>query len=204
MCVRVAFFMPKARMLCRSTTATRKEKKVNATNPEMNLHPVGVVRSPIKTPMLSADETDLTLEDRMENIKAYHRKVQETICELVIAPKWADLLDGIEGFSHVLVLYWPHLIDPDRRNLRKVHPMGRKDLPLQGIFATCSPARPNPVLVSAAPLLERDRNVLKVKGFEAVDGSPIIDIKPYSKSYLQVDGLTVPDWMAQIHRELEL
>jgi tRNA (Thr-GGU) A37 N-methylase len=48
----------------------------------------------------------------------------------------------------------------------------------------------------------REKNVLKVRGFEAVDGSPIIDIKPYSKSYLQVANLTMPAWMEQIHREL--
>lgn len=169
----------------------------------MQLTPVGVVRSPIKKPMLAADAAGLSLEDRMENIKAYHRQVKETVCELVIEPGWAELLEGIEGFSHVLVLYWPHLIDPARRNLRKVHPMGRKDLPQQGIFATCSPARPNPVLVSAVPLVARNGNVLSVKGLEAVDGSPIIDLKPYSKSYLTVDQLKMPDWMEQIHRELE-
>ncbi|MGB5986962.1 MAG: tRNA (N6-threonylcarbamoyladenosine(37)-N6)-methyltransferase TrmO, partial [Desulfobacterales bacterium] len=45
----------------------------------------------------------------------------------------------MEGFSHIVVLYWPHLIDPKRRTLRKVHPMGRKDLPRQGIFAIRSP-----------------------------------------------------------------
>ena len=174
------------------------------TFPEMTLQPVGVVRSEIKTPMLSADEEDLSLTDRMENIKAYHRKVETSDCELVINPKWEELLNGIEGFSHVLVLYWPHLLDPARRNLRKVHPMGRKDMPRQGIFATCSPARPNPVLVSAVPLVARNGNVLTVKGLEAVDGSPIIDVKPYSKSYLKVDGLKIPAWMEQIYREMEI
>ena len=171
--------------------------------PEMILQPVGVVRSAIKTPMLSAGESDLSLNARMEKINAYHRQVEDCICELVIDPRWEELLDGIEGFSHVLVLYWPHLIDPVRRNLRKVHPMGRKDLPMQGIFATCSPARPNPVLVSAVPLVARTANVLTVKGLEAVDGSPIIDVKPYSKSYLTVEKLKMPEWMEQIHRELE-
>ncbi len=171
--------------------------------PAMTLAPVGVVRSPIKTPMLTAGEADLSLNERMDKIKAYHRRVDETVCELVVDPTWEELLDGIEAFSHILVLYWPHLIEPERRALRKIHPMGRKDLPLQGIFATCSPARPNPVLVSAVPLVAREKNVLKVRGFEAVDGSPIIDIKPYSRSYLQVENLSVPAWMEQIHRELE-
>ena len=171
--------------------------------PAVKLNPVGVVRSPIKRPMLAADEDGLSLQERMVDIKAYHRQVKETVCELVIDPQWAELLYGIEGFSHILVLYWPHLIDPARRQLRKVHPMGRKDLPLQGIFATCSPVRPNPVLLSAVVLLQRDDNVLKVKGFEAVDGSPVIDLKPYSKSYLQVENLRFPAWMERIHRELE-
>jgi tRNA-Thr(GGU) m(6)t(6)A37 methyltransferase TsaA len=154
--------------------------------------------------MMSADEADLTLTERMENVKAYHRRVEASICELVIDPQWEALLDGIDAFSHILVLYWPHLLDPSRRKLRKVHPMGRKDMPLQGIFATCSPARPNPVLVSAVPLVARKGNVLEVRGLEAVDGSPIIDVKPYSKNYLQVDGLKMPAWMEQLHRELEM
>ncbi|WP_419660621.1 conserved uncharacterized protein, UPF0066 [Desulfosarcina variabilis str. Montpellier] len=170
----------------------------------MQLNPVGVVRSEIKTPMLLAGESDLSLEMRMEKVKAHHREVESSISELVIDPDWEELLDGIEGFSHVLVLYWPHLLDPARRNLRKVHPMGRKDMPMQGIFATCSPARPNPVLVSAVSLVARKGNILEVKGLEAVDGSPIVDVKPYSRSYLQVDGMKMPDWMEQLHREMEI
>lgn len=165
---------------------------------KMQLIPVGEVRSEIKTPMLLAGESDIELQERNEKIQEYHEKVKHAVCEVVIYPQWIECLDGIEGFSHVLVLYWPHLVDPERRNLRKVHPMGRKDLPIQGIFATCSPARPNPVLVSAVKLLERDGNILRVEGLEAVDGSPIVDIKPYYGA----DNPTVPQWMIQIHRDL--
>lgn len=169
---------------------------------QMQLTPVGEVHSEIKTPILSAGESDIDLQKRKEEIREYHKQVENNICELFIFRQWAELLDGIEAFSHILVLYWPHLIDSQRRNLRKVHPMGRKDLPLQGIFATCSPARPNPVLVSAVPLLGRNGNVIKVKGLEAVDGSPIIDIKPYTWPYYGVANPTVPQWMIQIHKEL--
>ena len=107
--------------------------------PEMNLHPVGVVRNGIKEPMLTADEKGLKLKERMEKIKEYHHRTKDVISELVIKEELSDLLLGIEGFSHILVLYWPHLIAPERRGLKQVHPMGREDLPLQGIFATCSP-----------------------------------------------------------------
>lgn len=178
-------------------------EKIKNNWPEMQLTPVGVVRSEIKTPMLMAGNSDLELEERMEKIREYHQKVQNCTCELVISPQWVELLDGIEGFSHVLVLYWPHLIEPERRKLRKVHPMGRKDLPIQGIFATCSPARPNPILVSAVPLIKRNGTILKVKGLEAVDGSPIIDIKPFVKSYHSAENSIVPSWMEKLHRELE-
>ncbi|MCA1785276.1 MAG: TrmO family methyltransferase [Desulfobacteraceae bacterium] len=70
----------------------------------------------------------------------------------------------------------------------------RPPLPRQGIFATCSSARPNPVLVSAVPLLERHGNTLKARGLEAVDGSPVIDIKPYAASYYGAGNATVPEW----------
>ena len=169
----------------------------------MQLTPVGEVRSEIVTPMLSAGESDIELQERREQIRAYHKRVDNNICELFIFPQWAELLDGIEDFSHILVLYWPHLIDPKRRDLRKVHPMGRKDLPIQGIFATRSPARPNPILVSTVLLMAREANVLRVKGLEAVDGSPLIDLKPFVQSYDFVENTHSPEWMNQIQRELE-
>ena len=169
----------------------------------LHLTPVGEVHSPLKTPILQAGQADIELRERLEKIREHHRLVKETVSELVVFDPWGELLDGIEAFSHILVLYWPHLIDPERRNLRKVHPMGRKDLPLQGIFATRSPARPNPVLVSTVPLLQREGNVLEVKGLEAVDGSPLLDIKPYVEAYHGVEHPKVPEWMRRIHKDLE-
>ena len=168
----------------------------------MILTPIGRVHSDVKSPMLQAGESDLELAERMERIKAYYQQVENSVGQLVIFDAWADLLDGIEGFSHIMVLYWPHLIDPQRRNLRKVHPMGRKDMPLQGIFATRSPARPNPVLVSVVRLLARIGNTLKVAGLDAVDGSPIIDLKPYLKPHGDADRPTIPEWMVRLHRDL--
>ena len=170
--------------------------------PEMNLTPVGRVKNEIKTPTLHAGDSDIELRERMEQLKQSHRKIKNGLSRLEIFSPWEELLQGIQGFSHVLVLYWPHLIDPKRRDLKTIHPMGRKDLPRQGVFATCSPARPNPVLVSAVRLVKREGNVLTVQGLEAVDNSPVIDIKPYVTSYYGPAGATVPDWMEQIQREM--
>lgn len=170
---------------------------------KMTLNPVGIVKSEIKTPGLKANTNDIELQTKKDQLKEDHQIIQNNICELVVFPEFESLLDGIEDFSHILVLYWPHLIDPERRKLKKVHPMGRKDMPIKGIFSTCSPARPNPILVSAVELVERNRNILRVKGFEAVDNSPVIDIKPYSTSYYRVEDPIVPKWMAQISHEVE-
>jgi tRNA-Thr(GGU) m(6)t(6)A37 methyltransferase TsaA len=103
----------------------------------------------------------------------------------------------------LLVLYWAHLVKPEARSLTRVHPMGRKDLPLVGVFSTCSPARPNPVLVIAVRLLERDGNILRVEGLDAVDGSPVLDIKPYLPSYYAITDVILSDWMNRILSEME-
>ena len=170
--------------------------------PPMQIQPIGFVRSEIKKPMSTPDDSDSDPQERMKMVRENYRKVKKLVSALFIFPRWEELLDGIEPFSHIMVIYWPHLIDPERRKIKKVHPMGRKDIPEQGIFATCSPARPNPVLTSTVPLLERSKNILKVKGLDAVDESPIIDIKPFVKLSHGAENLTVPSWMEQLHREL--
>ena len=171
-------------------------------NEKMTITPIGRVHSDIKAPVLQAGESGLDLTVRLERVKRYHDQVEKSLGRLVIFDEWGDLLDGIEAFSHIMVVYWPHLIDPARRKLRKVHPAGRKDMPVQGIFATRSPARPNPVLISVVKLVVREGNTLHVTGLDAVDGSPVIDLKPYIKPHGDALHATAPEWMIQLHREL--
>lgn len=164
---------------------------------EMRLRPVGVVRNQISEPSLVADSGDLEWRAMVKKVK----KEQGAISELVIDSRLNGILDGIEGFSHLLVLYWAHRVPTEGRSLIKAHPIGRKNFPLVGILGTCSPARPNPICATVVRLLERKANVLKVEGLDAIDGSPIIDIKPYNPSYYAVSDVKVADWMEQIHRE---
>ena len=169
---------------------------------EITLKAVGRVRSPIKDPILRADDRCLELQGSLEDARRRARDTADMVSEIEVYPEVADLLDGIEDFSHLLVLYWAHLVPEEGRSLLKVHPIGRKEFPLKGIFATCSPARPNPVLVNAVRLLERNANVLRVSGLEAVDGTPLLDIKPYLPGYFKVEDPSLPDWMNRIVREL--
>lgn len=181
-------------------------EKFDSTTDGMWLSPVGTVRSEIKRPGHDNESGDLDRDSQIERHKANIKKYKEErkqVSELVIDSKLVDdgVLDGIEDFSHLLVLYWPHLGSPEGRTLTRGHPLGRKDFPLVGIFATRSPMRPNPILLTTVRLLERRDNVLRVTGLDAVDGSPIIDIKPYTPGYHEVHDVLMPEWMELIHRE---
>lgn len=164
---------------------------------DMLLRPVGVVRSPLKEPSLVANSGDLEWRSRV----ARARESRRVISELVINSDLAGILDGIEDFSHLLVLYWAHRVPPEGRSLCKAHPMGRKDLPLVGIFSTCSPARPNTICATVVRLMKCQENTLTVEGLDALDGSPIVDIKPYNPYYYATSDVKIAEWMERIHRE---
>jgi len=169
---------------------------------EMMLKPIGIVHSELKLSTHQPDK-DIDSGEKILQIRDHHQQVKKAVSEIEIDPAYEELLEGVEDFSHILILYWPHLIPDDERKIRMVHPMGRKDLPKKGIFATRSPVRPNPVLVSSVKLLERNKNCLKVQGLEAIDQSPVIDIKPVVRERYSIENLKFPDWLLQAHRELE-
>lgn len=87
----------------------------------------------------------------------------------------ADGLDGIKAGDELVVLTWLHRA---RRDVLKVHPRGRLEAPLTGVFATRSPDRPNPVGLHTVSVLEVERRRLRVAPMEAIDGTPVVDIKP--------------------------
>jgi tRNA-Thr(GGU) m(6)t(6)A37 methyltransferase TsaA len=166
------------------------------------LTPIGCIKSSIKKPSFSPKE-NIDPEERKRQVRERYQEVKKSVSELEIEPAYEDLLDGIDAFSHIMVLYWPHLLPKEDQGLRKVHPMGRKDIPEQGIFATRSPARPNPVLVTVVQLLERNKNILRVKGLEALDGSPILDLKPVVREHEGIENPRFPDWIKTVHKDLE-
>ncbi len=88
--------------------------------------------------------------------------------------KYLDAMEGIEAGQTIVVLCWLHQAD---RTVRKVYPRGDRSRGLHGVFATRSPARPNPIAVSELKVLRVDGNILHVSGFDVLDGTPIVDIK---------------------------
>ncbi len=97
--------------------------------------------------------------------------------KITVLEAFSDALLGIEEYRHLLVVFWFDQKGADDRGTTRVHPMRRKDLPLRGVFATRSPARPNPLGVTEVRLLDRDANVLYVEGLDALHDTPVIDIK---------------------------
>ena len=122
----------------------------------MKLKPIGIIHSPYK------DRKECPPQGRDE------------ICEIEISGRYREGLKHIDGFSHLILLYWFHSAK-DYSLLVKT-PWHSE---LHGLFATRSPNRPNPIGFSVVELIEIDGNRLKVKGLDALEGTPLLDIKPY-------------------------
>ena len=119
----------------------------------------------------------------------------EITSDIVINSDLTKALDGLEEFSHLIVLYWMHQVTATGQVPIKVHPGGKQELPPVGLFATRSPSRPNPIGKATVKLLKRQNNILMVEGLDAIDGTPVIDIKPYIPGYDSAANAKVPSWV---------
>ena len=101
----------------------------------------------------------------------------------------------LNQFSHLIVLYWLHLRDnEDDRGTLRVVPMRHEGAPEMGVFGTRSPSRPNPIGLCVVELLKLEDCALTVKGLDAQEGSPILDIKPYIPRADSIPEAKVPEW----------
>lgn len=147
------------------------------------VRPIGVVRSAVRS-----------LEEAPKQ-----GALAGTESEIVVDPVYAEGLAGLAGrvgpgnaaIAHgdeprpggkIIVLCW---MDRADRGRLKVHPRGQEDRPERGVFSTRSPHRPNPISLHTVELLEIRGNVLRVRGMDAIDGTPVLDIKPHSP---ELDG----------------
>ncbi len=123
------------------------------------LTPIGWVESPLQDPLTAPKQGDEGAPDAW----------------LVIASDLRAGLDGIEAGDDVIVLTW---LDRARRDLLRVHPRGDLSRQPQGVFSTRSPDRPNPIGLHRVEVAEIAGNRLRVRQLEALDGTPILDLKP--------------------------
>jgi tRNA-Thr(GGU) m(6)t(6)A37 methyltransferase TsaA len=125
---------------------------------------------------------------------------RDRVSRIVLQEDLGEALDGIEDFSHLFVVFWMHKIPLKQRGKLKVHPRGRNDLPLLGAFATRTPYRPNPIGLTLVELADVHGNVLTVRGLDALDKTPVLDIKPFDY-WDMVQNARVPKWWRKLEKE---
>jgi tRNA (adenine37-N6)-methyltransferase len=107
-------------------------------------------------------------------------------------------LEGLESFSHAIVLFFMHE-DPDREppTMRR-RPRGRADMPLLGVFAQRGRMRPNPVGITTVEVVRVDPPRLVVRRLDAIDGTPVLDIKPWVPVFDAAERPRVPEWVGRL------
>jgi tRNA-Thr(GGU) m(6)t(6)A37 methyltransferase TsaA len=117
---------------------------------------------------------------------------------LDLDPAYLDALRGLDGFSHVTILYWFDRNDtPEKRRTLLVHPRNDPANPLTGVFATRSPRRPNLLGMDTARLISVEGNRVRIDGTDALDGTPVIDLKPYIPVSDAFPEAAVPEWVPE-------
>ena len=126
---------------------------------EIRYKPIGIIHSPFKEPKGTPIQPTSA------------RGVKGTV---EIFPEYVEGLKDLEGFSHIILIYHFHLA---KRGALKVMPY--MDNELRGVFATRAPSRPNPIGISVVRLIEIKGNILYIQDIDIIDGTPLLDIKPY-------------------------
>ncbi len=142
---------------------------------EITLKPIGFVKNNVKVP-------------RFGNFA-------NEVSEIVVDEKFTDALKGIDDYSHVIIVYW---MDKVRDYVVQHRPQGNPNVPIVGIFSCRCPQRPNPIAITTVKLIGHEGNKVVVKGLDVLDGTPVIDIKPYWPQYDKVEDGKIPDWVNKL------
>ncbi len=125
----------------------------------------------------------------------------DVITEIELLPHIpSETLNGIDTFSHLEIIYQFNKV-PDNTIVLHGHPRGNKNWPDVGIFAQRKKDRPNKIGLTIVELIKRKERSLLVKNFDAIDGTPIIDIKPVMKEFLPVTAVQQPDWSVELMQD---
>jgi len=144
----------------------------------------------------------------LEPIGRVHSTATDTTCdenwgavvaEIELDAPLAAGLRGLEAFSHALVVFlMDHEFVAERDLVRR--PRGRADMPELGIFAQRGKQRPNPLGVTAVEIVRVAGRVLTVRGLDAIDGTPVLDVKPYVPAFDRRSDARVPEWIERLMR----
>jgi len=150
----------------------RTDKRSMDTNLPIELKPIGVVRTEVSDDQIA-------------------RRRRELVSTILVHPQYSPALDGLEEYSHLIVLFWMDR-SPPLAQLRQT-PHRDSAAGTKGAFALRTRNRPNPIGLAVVELIERLESSLLVRRLDAYDGTPVIDIKPYDHYDVYLD-IRVPAW----------
>ena len=127
-------------------------------------------------------------------------KDKALLSQIVLRDDLVEGLGGISDYSHLFVLFYLNQVTDEQRKTLKVHPRGRMDMPLVGVFVARTMLRPNPIGLTLVELVKVEGNVLTVRGLDAYDGTPVLDIKTYD-FWDMAEDIRVPDWWKKLKSE---
>ncbi len=123
---------------------------------------------------------------------------ETTVIELDDKTFTPDALLSLDAFSHVEVIYWFHHEEAAKPNLGARRPRGREDWPLVGIFAQRAKNRPNRLGLTVCKILKVDGLKLHVSGLDAIDGTPVLDLKPWMDGFAPRGVVKEPQWAKEL------
>jgi len=144
---------------------------------EITLKQIGTVRSPF---------CDL------KNMPVQPVGAKDVYATLEIDEEYSEGLKDLEGFSHIYLIYYFHKI---QEHSLSVIPFNDKTHTPRGVFSTRTPVHPNSIGLSVVKLVSVEKNIVRVKGIDILDGTPLLDIKPYIENFDKVDGDVKSGWM---------
>ena len=144
---------------------------------EILLQPVGVIKNSI--------------------MEKEHHGWKDVCSDIFVKKEYIPALDGLADFSHIIVFFWLHKVTLEERATKRARPLRKAEIPELGVFSWHSSRRPNPIGMTIVKLLEVQGDRVKVQGLDAIDGTPVLDLRPYVESYYYVKSSREPAWVGK-------
>lgn len=125
----------------------------------------------------------------------------EVISRITVLPEYCDGLEGLELFSHAFVMTYLHKAEYQPELHLKKRPRGLASMPLVGVFARRAKERPNSIGITVVKVIRVETHDLEVQGLDVVNGTPVLDIKPYFPQHDSVESAVIPKWIDELTRE---
>jgi len=145
---------------------------------DVQLKPVGFISSPV------TEQTD-------ENWGG-------VISRILLQPEYIGALSGLEDFSHAIIITYLHQAKYEKEKHLQRRPRGLESMPKVGIFSQRAKDRPNAIGVTTVKIITVGSDFIEVQGLDAINGTPVLDVKPYYPQYDKIDSPKTPEWVGRL------